>query len=108
MAIRFEYNRQETRSQTPADALKQQSSMEIWGQAPRGGGIPCVKAYREAEPTVSLSMRGGRGVLFNTVVPAYGKGDPYEARWYEGQPGVIQKGNGFVAIPVSHFLNLQP
>jgi hypothetical protein len=107
-SIAFNYNRRESPTQTSADAVQQQTCMEIWGRQARGGSIPCVKAYRETMPTVSLANWGGRGVLFNTIVPAYGKGDPFEARWYDGYQGVIQKGNGFVAIPVSHFLNLQP
>ncbi len=102
----YAYNRRESPSQTRADAVRQQNSMEIWGQAARGSGLPSVKAYREA--TAPLAGNGGRGVLFNTNVPLAARGDPYQARWYDGDPGVMQKPNGFVAISVTQLLNRQP
>jgi hypothetical protein len=105
--VTYEFNRQESPTQTPADAVLQQASREIWGRPAQFSNIPAVKAYREAK--LSFASRGGRGVLFNTAVaPTRGSGSPFEARWYQGTPGVMQKPNSCVAIRVTDFLNLQP
>jgi hypothetical protein len=81
--------------------------MEIWGRPAQFSVLPSVKAYREAKSP--RANHGKRGVLFDTSVPpTAGSGSPFEARWYDGAPGVIQKPGGFVAIPLTAFLNLQP
>ncbi len=102
-----EFNRRESPTQTVADARLQALSGEIWGLPGRQSDIASVKAYREA--TARLADHGQRGVMFSTaVLPTPGGGSLYEARWYEGSPGVVHKSGAFVAIPINGFLNLQP
>jgi len=77
--------------------------MELWGQPARQSATPSVKAYRGNLPA------SDRGIEFATgVAPTPGSGTPYEARWYDGTPGVLSKPNGFVAIPLCCFKNRQP
>jgi hypothetical protein len=103
----YEFNRCETPTQTPADALAQQTAMEIWGRIPYGGSVPTVQAYRENHRP--LAINGPRGILFNSVPrPTPGTGTPFEARWRLGSPGVSARLGGFAAISLSRFLNLQP
>jgi hypothetical protein len=102
-AFRPLYHRKESPTQTPADAMLQVSSMEIWGRPARGSHIPSVKAYRGILPS------SGRGVEFTTLVsPTPGSGTPFEARWYENTRGVMRKHSDFVAIPASTVINRQP
>jgi hypothetical protein len=102
-----EFNRVESPTQTSADAVRQQNSMEIWGLPAQGSIFPCVQAWREAKRP--LSRFGPRGIMFDTsVAPTRGTGTPFEARWYDGTPGVIRKHGSFVAIAITTFLNLQP
>lgn len=104
------FHRLETPTQTTADALSQQNSMEMWGKAATNtaqSNLPCVKAYRNSLPS------GQRGVEFDTpVMPTSGRGSLLETRWYLGTAGVIQKtdatGTQFAAIPLSRFVNGQP
>jgi hypothetical protein len=97
------YHRDESPTQTKADALQQQASMEVWGRPARGSSIPSVKAYRNQLPPAD------RGIDFDTLVPPTpGSGTPFEARWYENSPGVIRKQADFVAIPVTALTNKQP
>jgi len=107
LAAQPEFNRRESPTQTPADAIAQAISMEIWGQPAQGSNLPSVKAYRESH--LPLARHGPRGVLFATdIAPTLGTGTPFEARWYGGSAGVLDKPNGFVAIPIISFVNLQP
>jgi hypothetical protein len=102
----FEFNRRETRTQTVADAVQQGLSMEVWGLPAQHGIIASVKAYRELR--CPLANHGRRGIKFNTgVPPTPGCGSPFEARWNDGSPGVLQKHGGYVAIRLSDFVNLQ-
>jgi len=101
----FEFNRRESPTQSAADAILQGHSMEIWGGPARGSSIPSVKAYRESKH----ALAGNRGVMFDTMVrPTSGSGTPFEARWYDGTIGVMQRPQGFVAISITGFRNLQP
>ena len=80
------YHRLESSTQTPEIAREQERSGEIWGRAARWSNIPSVKAYRHALPDA------WRGIEFTTpVAPTPGRGSPYEARWYDGTPGVAMK-----------------
>jgi hypothetical protein len=104
------FHRVETPTQTIADAQLQQSSNEIWGKAAANtaqSNSPCVKAYRATLPS------GQRGVEFETTVAhTPNSGTPFEARWYLGTTGVLQRadvaGTIFAAIPLSRFVNGQP
>jgi hypothetical protein len=103
----FEFNRRESPTQTRADAIKQGVSMEIWGLPAQYSIIASVKAYRELK--CPLASFGPRGIMFDTnVAPTPGCGSPFEARWNDGSPGVVRRPGGYVAIPISKFLNLQP
>lgn len=95
------YHRLELPTQTAAVAQQQVGSMEIWGTGARPAGIPSVKAYRNALPP-------SRGVEFSTLVPARkGSGTPFEARWYQGDPGVMPRPNNYVAIAITYIKNTQ-
>jgi hypothetical protein len=104
------FHRLESPTQTVADAKRQQTSGEIWGRAARHtaqSNLPSVKAYRSSLP------KGQRGVEFDTAIaPTPGSGTPYEARWYVGTYGVLQRtdsgGDEYAAIPWSRFDNQQP
>lgn len=96
------FHRDETGLQTPKDALRQLASMEIWGKAaPRSNDIQAVRSYR--------GPLSGRGVEFGSQYPPHpGAGSPLEAKWYLVTPGVEQRPNGFVALPICCFKNGQP
>ena len=100
------FHRLETSTQTPAVALLQVTSQEIWGTPARGSDIPSVKAYRNSLPA------GQRGIEFMTPVhPQKGSGTPYETRWYYPHtPGVLlrtRNGIDYAAIPAA-VTNHQP
>jgi len=101
----YAFNRVETpRSQTPADAVKQATSMQIWGRTPQGGNTPTVQAYRDSKRPLR-----GRGIQFDSSVPPTpGTGTPFEARWRLGSPGVFSPASGFAGIRITRILNLQP
>jgi hypothetical protein len=106
VGARMIYNRQESPTQTRADARAQVKSGEVWGRAPRGGAFLCVKAYRNRLP------KKVRGIEFtSSVAPERGSGTPYEARWYHPDtPGVLgrtKNGEDFAAIPAD-VTNKQP
>jgi len=98
------YNRCESPTQTLSDAAQQVASMEVWGRAARGSGLPSVKAWRNHSRPPSP-----RGIEFcSGVAPTPGKGTPFEARWYEGTPGVLNRQNGiYAAIPITYIKNTQ-
>jgi hypothetical protein len=79
------FNRRETDIQTPALALEQVRSGEIWGLTPKNGGLePTVQAYAGRLKT------GGRGIEFTTDTAPHSNGSPFEARWYLTlTPGVL-------------------
>ena len=80
------YHRQESPTQTPAIAVIQVTSGEIWGDVPRGGRWPTVQAYPLPLPADC------RGVQFTSDIQPYPYGAPHEARWYLGiTPGVLKR-----------------
>jgi hypothetical protein len=87
------------------DAQIQTTSRELWGRAASSSTIPAVKAYRNALPN------GARGIEFETeIAPTAGSGNPHEARWYLGTPGVrlIQVGGiDYAAIRITVTKNTQ-
>ena len=99
------FHRLESPTQTNVDAATQVASMQIWGAAARGSGLPSVKAYRNTLPQ-------RRGIEFSTpVAPTLGRGTPYEARWYIGTAGVLsiaaRSGGPYAAIQISYIKNAQ-
>ena len=98
------YNRCETPTQTRDDAAQQVASMEVWGAAARGSPFPSVKAWRSAHRPPSP-----RGIEFcSAIAPTPGKGTPFEARWYQGAPGVADRQNGYyAAISIYYIKNTQ-
>ncbi len=104
------FHRLESPTQTVNDALLQQASNEVWGRPARNvaqSNLPSVKAYRNSLPN------GQRGIEFDTPVnPTPNSGSPFEARWYDGTNGVLQRtdasGTDHAAIPLSRFVNGQP
>jgi hypothetical protein len=74
--------RWESSTQTPAIAVLQVRSGEIWGRAPKNGLCPTVQAY-------PWRLNGHRGIEFTTQIPPHSMSAPHEARWYLGfTPGV--------------------
>lgn len=97
------FNRCESPTQTRNDAAQQVASMEVWGAAAQGSPFPSVKAWRNATRPPSP-----RGIEFCTTIPTTpGTGTPYEARWYQGSAGVINKTSTHVGIPVYYIKNTQ-
>lgn len=100
------FHRKETRTQTPAVALLQAASCEIWGGTPKNGGmVPTVQAYPGTLPAC-------RGIEFITNISIHPGSCPIEARWYLGfTPGVEERrdsgGNIFACITAS-VTNNQP
>ena len=94
------YHRVETPTfQTPAHALQQVTSQEVWGRARgNGGAFLCVKAYWGPLPA------GRRGVEFTTPVPPT-HANPNTALWVHGyHPDILLRRKGtedFAAIRVT-------
>jgi len=84
------FNRRETEIQTPALALEQVRSGEVWDLTPRIGGLePTVQAYAGRLKT------GDRGIQFTTDTAPHPDGSPFEARWYLTRtPGVLCRRKG--------------
>ncbi len=80
------FNRRETpETQTPAIALKQVASGEIWGRTPKNGGLgPTVQAYTGLLPNQ-------RGIEFTTEITPHPNGSPFEARWYLHHTAGVQR-----------------
>ena len=71
-----QFNRRETPTQTPATALLQVASGEVWGRTPKYGLGPAVQAY-------TGKLRNLRGIDFTTMVDPHGSASsPFEVRWY--------------------------
>ena len=100
------FHRQESPTQTKADADRQASSGEVWGGPARGSSLPSVKAYRSALPA------SVRGIEFDTTAsPTPGSGTKHEARWYTSSPGVMTKVEPIgthASIRWSRFVHGQP
>jgi hypothetical protein len=69
--------RWESTTQTPAIAVLQVRSGEIWGRTSRYGDCPAVKAY-------PWRLDGRRGIEFTTPIQPHSMSAPHEARWYLG------------------------
>lgn len=77
------FHRLESLTQTPAVAVLQVASGEIWGKTPRNGFVPTVQAYAGPLPGPR------RGIEFTTdIVPL---ASPFEAWWYLGITPGVQK-----------------
>ena len=97
MALAGPFCRWESKTQTPAVALLQVSSGEIWGGIPRNGGLePTVQAY----PYALAAEK--RGIEFTTGIRPHAMSSPIEARWYLTlTPGVLRRqknGNDYACI----------
>jgi hypothetical protein len=81
--------RLESPTQTPAIAVLQVRSGEIWGKTPRGGFEPTVKAY-------AGRLMARRGIEFTTQIKPHPNSAPHEVRWYlRRTPGVeLRRKNG--------------
>jgi hypothetical protein len=79
------FSRWESTTQTPAIAVLQVLSGEIWGRTPNGGNYPTVQAY-------PWKLNGRRGIEFTTQIQPHSMSAPHEARWYLGlTPGVERR-----------------
>ena len=100
------FNRRDTPTgQTPAVALKQVASGEIWGRTPKNGGLgPTVQAY----PGLLVNRRG---IEFTTDIEPHPNGSPFEVRWYLRLTAGVQRrregGEEFACI-TAMVKNLQP
>ena len=100
------FNRRETpNTQTPALALKQVASREIWGRTPKNGGLgPTVQAYAGL-------LGNQRGIEFSTEIAPHPNGSPFEVRWYLHHTVGVQRrcksGEEFACI-TAVVKNLQP
>jgi hypothetical protein len=87
MAIFGIFFRLESPTQTPAIAVLQALSGEIWGKTPRYGIEPTVQAY-------AGRLTARRGIEFTTEIEPHPIGSPFEARWYLTRtPGVELRRN---------------
>jgi hypothetical protein len=83
------FSRRESPTQSPADALEQVRSGEIWGSTARYNCSPCVRAY--ASPLVA----GQRGIDFATRTAPHPHSMPFEVRWYHPETiGVVLRSRG--------------
>jgi len=100
------FNRRETpRTQTPAIAIKQVASGEIWGRTPKNGGLgPTVQAYTGL-------LVNQRGIEFNTEIAPHPNSSPFEVRWYLHLTAGVQRrceGAEEFACITAVVKNLQP
>lgn len=94
------YHRLESPTQTPEDAVQQESSQELWGKPARGSEVPKVKAYCGPLPT------GKRGIEFTTnIEPDFGM-PPGFAFWSGPREGVLVK-DGFAILKAIALVNRQ-
>jgi hypothetical protein len=88
MAIYGIFFRLESPTQTPAIAVLQVLSGEIWGKTPRYGFEPTVQAY-------AGRLAAHRSIEFTTEIAPHTMGSPLEARWYlRSTPGVQLRQKG--------------
>lgn len=85
--MRKKYHRVESRTQTPEDARRQETSGELWGLPRRGGIFPRVKAYEGPLP------EGVRGIEFETDVQPDPGSPPGDASWMGPRDGVTVEGD---------------
>jgi hypothetical protein len=100
------FNRWETPDiQTPALALKQVASGEIWARTPKNGGLgPTVQAYAGV-------LVNRRGIEFTTDIEPHPNGSPFEVRWYLRLTAGVQwrrEGGEEFACIAAAVKNLQP
>ena len=100
------FNRRETpKTQTPAIAIRQVASGEIWGRTPTNEGLgPTVQAY----PDILVNHRG---IEFTTDISPHSNSSPFEVRWYlrltAGDQRRCEGGEEFACI-TAVVKNLQP
>lgn len=94
------YHRIESPTQTPVDAIAQESSHEVWGRPSRYSDIPAVKAYVGPLPV------GARGVEFATSVPPDPDCPPGHAYWSGPRNGVRVQ-NDIARLDVDRLTNGQ-
>jgi hypothetical protein len=83
------FRRVETDLQTPAIAIEQVRSCEIWGRISRHGNKPCVKAYAGPLPAAV------RGIEFTTTTRPEPDQGPLHVNWYHPDtPKVTLKHKG--------------
>lgn len=99
------FSRRESNTQTPADALEQVRTNEIWGSAARYSCGPCVRAY--AHPLAA----GVRGIDFMTPTEPHPNSNPFDVLWYYPEtPGVmlrVRSGIDYACIQAT-ITNKQP
>jgi hypothetical protein len=95
------YHRRESPTQSPADALEQEKTREIWGKISRYSFEPRVRAYVGPLPD------GVRGVEFHTDVRPDEGSAPGYAEWTGGRPGVKLDGD-IAKLAVDRVINRQP
>lgn len=95
------YHRLESPTQTVEDAIRIESSRELWGKAARGSDFPTVKAYDGPLPA------GEAGIEFTTPVKPTPGSPPGHVQWYPGTPGVTRDWNDVVKITVFVTKNTQ-
>ncbi len=99
------YHRIESETQCSHIAVKQESSLEVWGREPRCSDIRQVQAYKRG------LQRGIRGIEFDSQVIPDPTGHPHIASWSGERLGILQRKDDqhdYVAIKVFDFKNLQP
>jgi hypothetical protein len=94
------YYRAESPTQTPADAIRQEQSGELWGGAARFSDIPKVKAYVGPMPD------GQRGVEFTTTVQPDSSCPPGQVYWSGPRVGV-DVSHGCAKIKINVVRNTQ-
>ena len=94
------FHRLESPTQTPADAIAQQSSGELWGKGYRDSGVPYVQAYTGPLPS------GARGIEFVTPAQGFKYSKPGQVMFVPGQPGVRLEG-GVAKIDITVTKNTQ-
>lgn len=90
------YDRARSPTQSANDDRIQVATMKVYGRAAWGSHIPSVKAYRGPLPP------SDSGIEFSTpIAPTPGTSTPSMVKWYQGSPGVIDRGPGLVCIPAN-------
>jgi RHS repeat-associated protein len=94
------FHREESPTQTPADAAAQQASGELWGKGYRDAGVPYIQAFR------GPLRAGQRGIEFTTPVRPSKYSKPGQVQFLPGQPGVRVE-DGVAKMPIVVIKNTQ-